>query len=344
MPSGITLVDDSAKPKETPPSEPPSALGETLSDARESYGNDPDSVLKLLDARLKLREAGVSGMLEPGRRSEAPLEMTPTPMVLDDSEVASRRGRSEAGFGHLKFDRMTPTPPEPLSVRRVREMQRNAGNLSHSLQPVELAADAIVKGGSNDVGRESDNPPVSYHPPRPPPPSIAPPAPAASISVANEYDPRAPTKPKVRRASTLPPAPQLLGLDRMLVWGMVLGGLFVAVVVVLVHKLAPASSRPHADPSLAVDAPPPLGLASSLRASNRQPLGSAASNAAVVGSGAPHALQVPEGAEGGKAAVPSSSAGRSTLPPAKVRAPVARRASSPSPSSSSVTDKVLWIE
>jgi hypothetical protein len=82
-----------------------------------------------------------------------------------------------------------------------------------------------------------------YHPPRTPPPSIAPPPVASSFSVAPQYDPKAPTRPRARRNTSVPSPPLLFGLDRMLVWGLVLGGLFVAVIVVIVHQLALTAAR-----------------------------------------------------------------------------------------------------
>ncbi len=84
---------------------------------------------------------------------------------------------------------------------------------------------------------------VEYYPPRQPPTSIAPPPVTSSFSVAPQYDPKAPTRPKARRNTSVPPPPLLFGLDRMLVWGLVLGGLFVAVIVVIVHQLALSSTQ-----------------------------------------------------------------------------------------------------
>ncbi|HEY5958748.1 MAG TPA: hypothetical protein VIV60_19440 [Polyangiaceae bacterium] len=84
---------------------------------------------------------------------------------------------------------------------------------------------------------------AAYHGPRTPPTSIAPPPAESSFSVASEYDPKAPTKPKVRRNTSVPPAPLLFGMDRMLVWGLVLGGTFVAAIVVIVHQLTSLDTR-----------------------------------------------------------------------------------------------------
>jgi hypothetical protein len=132
----------------------------------------------------------------------------------------------------------------PLSKGRDRGVggQRNDKSPEPSTdlpETLELPVVARVPTVTTPLPAES----ISYHPPRKPPNSVAPPPPAATISVAPEYDPRAPTKPRVRRISSQPPEVLLFGLDRMLVWGMLLGGLFVAIVFILVHRLAPGASR-----------------------------------------------------------------------------------------------------
>lgn len=94
-------------------------------------------------------------------------------------------------------------------------------------------------------GLDGENHPVEYHPPRPPPSAVTPPRLEASFSVASDYDPKAATQPRIPRSS-MPANPMLLGLDRMLIWGMLLGGLFVAVIVVIVNQVALTRPRPAA--------------------------------------------------------------------------------------------------
>lgn len=191
---------------------------------------DPESVLHLLQARLRLGNVegqgctlepfASTGLAEGVASSCAPPEMTPTPMTV------SQEGDSTGTPAPVTSS--TPTPPEPLL--RMRRAVMSA--LRESSSP-------------NDPSGE---PSLSYHPPRPPPESLVPPTPSASISVAPEYDPKAPTKPRFRRVSTVPAPPLLLGLDRMLVWGLVLGGLFVAITVVLVHHVALRSATSQREP------------------------------------------------------------------------------------------------
>jgi len=156
--------------------------------------------------------------------------MTPAPVVVEERTTLDGSGSDEQ-FG---VDRQTPTPPEPISRRRTQLARPNSSS---------SAAHA-----ERETATEVGEPGISYHPPHRPPASVSPPAPTATFSVAPEYDPRAPTKPKFRRGSTVPPPPPLLfGLDRMLVWGMVLGGIFVASIIILVHKLTPAGQASHRD-------------------------------------------------------------------------------------------------
>ena len=153
------------------------------------------------------------------------VELTPTPMVIGEIVESVRRGV----VGGHDIDRV-PRPSQELPVTR-------------EMPIVERASARVALAPPATINQQNLAFPISYHPPRKPPSSVIPPAPEVSFSVAPEYDPRAPTKPRVRRVSTRPPPPLLFGLDRMLVWGMVLGGLFVAAVVVLVHRLAPSESN-----------------------------------------------------------------------------------------------------
>jgi hypothetical protein len=203
-----------------------------------SSSSGPESVLNLRDIRsTNPSEQDVSAGANPRTESSThrtmrptamrdATEMTPTPMVLG----APRESR-QLDLRGPPSDRL-PTPSHELPItRETPVMERASGR-------------ELVRPGE-PTGSDETTQPISYHPPRKPPTSIVPSRPAASFSVAPEYDPRAPTKPRVRRVSTRPPPPLLFGLDRMLVWGLVLGGLFVAVVFVLVHRLAPKLSTSH---------------------------------------------------------------------------------------------------
>jgi hypothetical protein len=196
-------------------------------------------VLKLFDERVRLG-GGATSPNEPDASADMPpsskrgqvvsfdaLDLTPMPSTI---EQAIEEGRAQVDGAEGGAERMTPTPPEPLSYRRIAAARQRA-----ALASAAQLSDSVPTEAERTTQRA-----LSYHPPRIPPESQAPPPPETSISVAKEYDPHAPTKPRVRRASTLPPPPALFGLDRMLVWGMVLGGLFVAAVIVLVNKLAPS--------------------------------------------------------------------------------------------------------
>lgn len=226
--SGITLTDDS--PKFTRNQQ----AGQQSPERSDLSVNDPESILRLLEARLKLssggatREGGVSEKetipacaTRPVSQRDA-VEYTPTPMVIEGA-VESTRHWDDGGYG---FERKTKASPASVVTRPMPVVQRRSGN--------DDSASQLLPDERNP---ESS---ISYHAPRRPPESIDPPTPLVSFSVAPEYDPRAPTKPRVRRVSTRPPVPLFSGRDRMLVWGMVLGGGFVAAIVVLVHRLAPS--------------------------------------------------------------------------------------------------------
>ncbi|MGC4070514.1 MAG: hypothetical protein QM784_38780 [Polyangiaceae bacterium] len=233
------MVDDSSKSNRL--SEQGSLRPASSSSERgDPMPTDPSAVLKLFDERLRLGGSGISSA-EPDAAIESPvssskrqqvvsfdaLDLTPMPSTIEQA-IEEGRGRVRNSDGSV--ERMTPTPPEPLSYRRIA-----AARQREALALPECKSDSATTAEERTTQRA-----LSYHPPRHPPESQAPPPPETSISVAKEYDPHAPTKPRVRRASTLPPPPALFGLDRMLVWGMVLGGLFVAAVIVLVNKLAPS--------------------------------------------------------------------------------------------------------
>jgi len=175
------------------------------------------------------------------------MELTPAPMVV----ASSRDG--------------TPTAPRVLP-QRVRHPTEQSGFDS----PVLLRADRCDARDPEQVRPRAkvEDPDVlgselnslkykqaEYHPPREPPTSVVPPPAPATFSVAPQYDPKAPTRPKVRRNTSAPPPPLLFGLDRMLVWGLVLGGLFVAVIVILVRQLALPSPGTGRGSAKGVDQP-----------------------------------------------------------------------------------------
>jgi hypothetical protein len=243
------LVDDSSKSNRV--SEHGRSRPASSSSERSDFmPTDPGAVLKLFDERLKLDGVAAAARAS-GPPSEAPvpssrrpqvasfdaLDLTPMPATIEQAieEVRGRRGP-----GDCASERLRSTPPEPLSCRRIAATWNGEASAEH-------LSDAALAAAERTTQRA-----LSYHPPRHPPGSQAPPPPETSISVAKEYDPRAPTKPRVRRSSTVPPPPALFGLDRMLVWGMVLGGLFVAAVIVLVNKLAPSSGNAAAHAGVAI--------------------------------------------------------------------------------------------
>jgi hypothetical protein len=197
--------------------------------------NDADEILRLFNARM--------GIEKPSSPSQAPrplpssiesnakgvarhLEMTPTPMVVGVSAPATLSGHSHA---------------------------RAPNDSDHEAEAFDIG----------DASRRDSSGYVAYHAPRTPPTSVAPPPAESTFSVAPEYDPKAPTKPRVRRNTSVPPAPLLFGMDRMLVWGLVLGGTFVAAIVVLVHRLTSLDARPQERGATDLSPPPMQGDASS---------------------------------------------------------------------------------
>lgn len=75
-----------------------------------------------------------------------------------------------------------------------------------------------------------------------------------TVAVRSDYDPHALTMPRIRAPAPAPKA-HISASDRNLVQGLIVGGLFVAVVVILVHRLVFASGRP-ADSGLKPESEP----------------------------------------------------------------------------------------
>jgi hypothetical protein len=263
---GPPLVDDSSK-RTRGKGEGLQPVGDPLSANLDARQEEADSILKLLNARLELPDladgdlvhqpssAASTGASRAASEVDAdrtawtePSEMTPTPMVV---------ANAHDGMPVDPASRSPGKPPALGLARRGLAVDEGAARsyVDSALGFALVDASSDVRGldlGSKQADdRSSSQSPAShaeYHPPRKPPTSVAPPPAAETISVASEYDPRAPTKPKVRRNSSVPPHPLWFGLDRMLIWGMILGGLFVAAIIIIVHQLALTETMRPTDP------------------------------------------------------------------------------------------------
>jgi hypothetical protein len=224
---------------------------------RDGVGNckkdDADSIVRLLKARLvEPTPSGFAGTssatdprLAPKAAKQDQPEMTPTPMVVGAAVERARvsdiyRQQNSA----LRSTIGMPDGAAPGGAAPGKATNRSSGAVPIDAGIILRGAAACVTPVAGQLSSGSDDA-TAYQPPRAPPNSVAPPAAASTFSVAPEYDPRAPTKPKVRRRSSAPPSPPplLFGLDRMLVWGLILGGLFVGLIVVIVHQLVPGEAR-----------------------------------------------------------------------------------------------------
>lgn len=194
-----------------------------LGDLRRTPIGDPEAMRQASGATCP---TGSNGELQ---------EMTPTPMVVGAPVESLSSGvvkAKAAASGRLTNGDNAVNAASGFASARSDDavdgavLERSSQGESSAMQPEGCCPVEHARANG------------SYHPPRIPPSSMVPPPAAASFSVASEYDPRAPTKPKLRRNTSAPPPPLLFGLDRMLVWGLVLGGLFVAAIVIIVHQLA----------------------------------------------------------------------------------------------------------
>jgi hypothetical protein len=261
----------------------------------------------LVDDSTKLTRQPQAGQLPPDnidlsrKASESVLRTIDARIGLTNGIVAQVSSSSTALAASLRADTKPSRPVREASVSGSAKFRRGDDKSS-------------VGNGTLAFFTAADEPtaeqPISYHPPRKPPESVVPPAPSVSFSVAPEYDPRAPTRPRVRRSSLRPPpVSQTFGLDRMLVWGMLLGGVFVAVVVMLVYRLAPVkpSEREQKERLLSTNS---SFSTKSLPPSTQQP-DSATTIASSVSSAT---LTVDKASRTGKPRAPSSSPlrGRST--------------------------------
>lgn len=165
-----------------------------------------------------------------------------------------------------------------LQLFEARQRLSSAPTIStHELtpSPMVLATGAAsapgVRPSATDEIRDSLNPLSisAYHPPKTPPGLEAVPTlERTSVRVAAEYDPKAPTRRRLRRPSTHPPP--TMSAERWLVQGILLGGLFVAVVIVLAHQISQRVNWSPANDSLvarggnAASAPSPIGRPSRL--------------------------------------------------------------------------------
>jgi hypothetical protein len=232
------LVDDSSKPirgegEGLRPEGAPASLD------FEGSSDKADSILRLLKARLELPDLSPSGSMRVGGHAAS----------VDPS--LSTAGTEHARIPGAEPLEMTPTP-----------MVADSGPAQGAAAENSWGSNANAMASDDPVGSETMVAHSEYHPPRKPPTSVAPPPVGASFSVATEFDPKAPTKPKVRR-TTVPPPALLFGTDRMLVWGLVLGGLFVALIVVIVRQLVPpAAPRGILTDAVRVDEPGALDSSS----------------------------------------------------------------------------------
>lgn len=224
-------------------------------------------------------------------------------------------------------------PSDAQQVLRLFEARRRLGLDSSEPAPQELTPSPMVLAVGRPIlpppgleaeeqGLRPSNPlfNAAYFPPKTPPGLEAiVVSECESVRVAPEYDPKAPTRRRLRRPSTVPPRPSISG--RLLIPGLLIGGLFVALVMVVVQRLiatvesAPSSDRPnqalHSGPVPAAPVPAGQGvgpgLASSTWVAPMAPSGDA------------------------EAPRPSSAAGRATAVPSANR-------------SSPRDTKRLWIE
>lgn len=159
-----------------------------------------------------------------------PGELTPSPMVVCEASSNSAESSSISIAENEDF------------VWRGSSLECGIGVWRSHSEDDEECTEELIQSAGGDVTAPGQ---VEYHAPRPPPSSATPPKLEASVCVATDFDPKAPTQPRIPRSS-LPASPMLLGLDRMLIWGMLLGGLFVAIIVVIVNQVALTKLRPPA--------------------------------------------------------------------------------------------------
>lgn len=164
----------------------------------------------------------------------ATAELTPVPMVVCDGGVSEDTSESEAKSDESS---VSVAVTEDVIWRGSSTVTVGGFSWRREVLPTDAESDAPDSAREPDVG-SAEASHAEYYPPRPPPSSTAPEEAQPSFSVASDFDPKAPTQPKIARASRVPTTPFLFGLDRMLVWGLVLGGLFVAIIVVIVNQVA----------------------------------------------------------------------------------------------------------
>ncbi len=249
--------DPSQRPEGRTPSDPNPGTGAGASEVPV----DAHEVLALVRARLALPAVPPSGFTAEERLAQArapittPYDVTPAPVVVGP-DSSTRHPISARDAIELS---MAETPPEPLMRRRssaprswvdeenveegdsaaeprflgLGELQRAESQRGGALAPSALASTSSSPGSP------------SYQPPRKPPALqlLLQTQEHLSVRVAAEYDPRAPTLPKVRRRVEAPRARWSYG-DHWLVGGLLAGGLFVAGVVVVVHRLALSENTP----------------------------------------------------------------------------------------------------
>ncbi len=130
------------------------------------------------------------------------VEPTPTPMVIgpctETEHLPRVMGRVLRG---CRDEDTIPTPPEPHSQRR------------------RLPSRSSISDTAPSLGRAL---PASYHPPKTPPRLVERPrGPRVSVSVVPECDPRAPTRPRMRRKSSIPPPqPQARPIPHPWLWAL----------------------------------------------------------------------------------------------------------------------------
>lgn len=381
------MVDDSSnRSNGANGGRPPS--GGTLPEEFDAARADADSILKLLKARLELPDMAQSDALPAGGRGATgnpyaeegkldavgsgvrdSIEMTPAPMVvasaIDGTPTAPHASARDV---RIAADRTSGSKLE-AAAESSSERWIDSGRTPGAAGAVATIGGDEPRGtyaASSDLDTKAHGQ-VEYHSPRKPPTSIVPPPAAPSFSVAPQYDPKAPTRPKVRRNPSSPPPPLLFGLDRMLVWGLVLGGLFVAVIVVIVHQLAlpsvprteNAATSSERDSATQAGAGPltPQGESTALEGQDGEPAATvprdgqtAVDSASAVGSGS----DGPDSGLGRSGGSPTSASTRdSTNSPAvqpseKARPPAIGAGSNPEsqrrPSRSSVPTKKSWID
>lgn len=196
-----------------------------LAHARRTDTSEP---ARAYDARIvqmapasKTRQNWGLGEAEPAEPS--PGELTPSPMVVCEASSSSNA-----------------SPPSSISIAENEDFVWRGSSLEcgigvwRSQPPDDEECTGEIPRSPDADGAATRH--VEYHAPRPPPSSVTPPKLEASVCVATDFDPKASTQPRIPRS--IPASPMLLGLDRMLIWGMLLGGLFVAVIVVIVNQVA----------------------------------------------------------------------------------------------------------